>query len=73
MLSYEQRKLLRSRFVDRATFQVLNVLFECYEGEWAVIKDGEHVGVFTFSRYSENDLDQTIHDIFYNTEKVEFI
>ena len=73
MLSHEQRKLLRSRFVDRATFQVLNVLFECCQGEWAVIKDGEHVDVFTFSRYNEKDLDQTIHDIFFNTDKVKFI
>jgi len=72
MLSHEQRNLLKSRFVDRATFQVLDVLFECCEGDWAVIKDGKHVDAFTFRFYNDDNFDQSIHDIFYNTEKVRF-
>jgi len=72
MLSQEQRRLLKSRHAIRTSFQVEDVLFDCQEGEWAVTKDGLIVDVFTFSRYNDEDLDQTIHDIFYNTEKVKF-
>lgn len=76
MLTQEQIQLLKSRYVSKVKFEVNgffgNIVFDGWEGEWAVTKDGQHVDVFSFRYYNDEDFDQTIHNIFYNTELVTF-
>lgn len=71
-LTNDQINLLKSRHVSRASIHTSGVTFDCLEGEWLVSNRGQHVDVFSFSRMNESEFEQTIHNIFHNTEKVIF-
>lgn len=69
-LTKNQIKLLKSRHVSRSSFYVNGVVFDCLEGEWLVSSRGHHVDVFTFSRMSDSEFKETVHNIFNNVKAI---
>lgn len=72
LLTDQQIELLKSKHVSNVIFKVGEFTFNCLEGEWLVTKGGEHIDVFTFRLMSDEELHQTLYDIFYNTDKLKF-
>ncbi|MBM7598141.1 hypothetical protein JOC34_000498 [Virgibacillus halotolerans] len=72
LLTNDHINLLKSNFVLRSKFNVNEFSFDCLEGEWLVTKNNNHIDVFTFRLMENEEFEQTINDIFYNTEKVTF-
>lgn len=65
-----QKEFIKSKHVHHAILSVGEFTFDCSHGEWLVTKNEQHVDTFTFSRMSEEEFNQAVHDIFYDTEKV---
>ena len=61
-----------TKTVTNTNFNVGEFTFECLQGEWQVLKNNQHIDVFTFRYMSEQEMKQVLNDIFYNTEKVTF-
>jgi hypothetical protein len=51
---------LRAKYVSRAKFNIGNVDFECWEGEWMVKVNGEYIDTFTFKMYERQELKELL-------------
>jgi hypothetical protein len=51
-----QYDLLKSRYIQSGAFSIGRIVFDCWEGEWTVTNNHEHIDVFTFRRYKDREL-----------------